>query len=70
MIDPRVAAQTLLITLARYRQKDVLPILMPYILSCLTEYNSTPHPHRNYLMKDAVLVAIGALAPVSNIVVD
>ncbi len=64
MLDPRVAATTLLQMLARYRQKDILPIVMPFIQRCLVEYASSPPDRKNYLQKDAILVAIAALVKV------
>ena len=53
--------------LARYRQKDTLPIVLPYIESVLREYNSAPAEMRNYQKKDGALVAIAVLAKVRTI---
>lgn len=34
-VEPRAAVTSLVQTLARYRQKDVLPVLLPFIQSML-----------------------------------
>ena len=48
--------------LARYRQRDTLPRLLPFLQGVLTEYNSTlPVESRNFQRKDGVLVALAVL---------
>ena len=64
LLDPRVAAQTLLQALARNRQKDIMPLLMPYIHSQLVEYGAALPQNKNHVMKDAILVVIGSLVKV------
>ena len=50
--------------LARYRQKDTLPIVLPFIQNVLVEYLNTAPESRNYKKKDGALVAIAVLAKV------
>jgi hypothetical protein len=52
--------------LARYRQKDTLPIVLPFIQGVLTEYFSASPESRDYRKKDGALVAIAVLAKVRN----
>ncbi len=63
-LDPRIAAITLLQMLARYRQKDVIPLLLPFIQQVLSEYNTATMELKNYRKKDGVLVMIGSLVKV------
>lgn len=60
-VDPRNAAGYLLQTLAKYRQKDVLPIFLPFVQNVLSEYNSSPPEARNYIQKDGVLVMVAKI---------
>ena len=60
-IDPRVAAINLLQMLARYRQKDTLPRLMPFLNSILHEYDSSPKSEATCIKKDGVLVAVATI---------
>ena len=62
--DPRVSACNLLQSLARYRQKDILPRFLPFIQNILSEYNSTSVELRDYNKKEGVLVAIGCVVKV------
>ncbi len=50
--------------LARYRQKDTLPRMLPFINGILTEYNNTAVELRDFRKKDGALVAIASLAKV------
>jgi len=63
-LSPLIAATSLLQTLARYRQKDTLPVLLPFIQRILMEYIHTPPENRNYKDKDGALVAIAVIAKV------
>lgn len=60
-IDPRVAAINLLQMLARYRQKDTLPRLMPFMNSVLHEYETSPKSEATCIKKDGVLVAVATI---------
>jgi importin-7 len=61
-LDPRLAATNLLQVLARYRQKDTLPRILPYLQGVLTEYNNTqPIEARDFQRKDGVLVSMAVL---------
>lgn len=60
-IDPRVAAINLLQMLARYRQKDTLPRLMPFLNSILHEYDTSPRDEASCIRKDGVLVAVATI---------
>ena len=55
----------LLQMLARYRQKDTLPVVLPYIQNVLMEYTSAPLESKSYQKKDGALVAIAVLAKVN-----
>lgn len=50
--------------LARYRQKDTLPQLMPFLQSTLQEYDAAPTELKNYSKKDGVLVAISSITKI------
>ncbi len=50
--------------LARYRQKDVLPKMRPFINNILVEFNNTPAAQRDFRKKDGALVAIASLAKI------
>mmetsp|Transcript_3899 Transcript_3899/g.4034 ORF Transcript_3899/g.4034 Transcript_3899/m.4034 type:complete len:868 (+) Transcript_3899:3-2606(+) len=65
-LDPRIAAVNLLQMLARYRQKDTLPRLLPFIEGVLLEYNNTSVESRNYQKKDGILVAIATIFKILN----
>jgi hypothetical protein len=69
-LDPRVSATTLLQMLARYRQKDVLPLVMPFIHASLMEYAHAPMQSKNYRQKDAILVAVASLVKVSELLTE
>eukprot|EP01035_Chromulina_nebulosa_P019648 gene19648-25562_t len=60
-LDPRTAATTLLQTLAKYRQKDVIPRLLPFIQNGLSEYNNTEPDKRDYVKKDGILVLVSLI---------
>ena len=65
-IDVRLAAQTLLQSLGRYRLKDTLPLMLPFIQGILNEHMqalSTGQPV-DYRRKDGCLVALSALSQV------
>jgi len=64
-LDPRTAARTLLQTLAKFRQKDVLPMLLPFIQNVLSEYNIATPENRNYIQKDGVMIIIAWIFKVS-----
>ncbi len=62
---PRTAAITLLQTLSKYRKKDTLPRLLPYIDQSLREYNAQNHgPTKDYRKKDGILVAMATISKV------
>eukprot|EP01038_Epipyxis_sp_PR26KG_P009275 gene9275-12495_t len=63
-LDPTIAATNLLQMLARYRQKDVMPKLMPFIQGVLQEYSLSPIETRDYRKKDGILVTIAVLAKI------
>ena len=63
-LDPRTSAINLLQTLARYRAKDVLPRLLPFMESVLQTYGETALESRNYIAKDGVLVAFATISKV------
>lgn len=63
-LDPRVAATSLLQMMARYRQKDVLPLFMPFIHNSLMEYANASMQAKNYRQKDAIMVAVASLLKV------
>jgi hypothetical protein len=64
-LSPLIAATNLLQMLARYRQKDTLPMLLPFVQTVLVEYVNAPPEARDYRKKDGALVAIAVLAKVS-----
>lgn len=64
-LSPSVAAINLLQMLGRYRQKDTLPLFLPFLQKLLMEYNNAPADRKDYRSKDGVLVAMAALAKVS-----
>jgi len=66
-LSPMLAATNLLQMLARYRQKDVMPMFIPFLQSILKEYLDTPMESRNFLKKDGALVSIATL---SKIILD
>ena len=63
-LSPAVAASTLLQMLARYRQKDVMPTLLVHISSILNAYEVALPEHRDYRLKDGVLVTMANLTKV------
>mmetsp|Transcript_23745 Transcript_23745/g.34001 ORF Transcript_23745/g.34001 Transcript_23745/m.34001 type:complete len:1123 (-) Transcript_23745:74-3442(-) len=63
-LNPLIAATNLLQMMARYRQKDTLPRLMPYLHGLLSEYSSSPVEMRDYKKKDGVLVTIAVIAKI------
>jgi len=63
-LSPLIAATNLLQMLARYRQKDTLPMLLPYVQGVLVEYVQAPPEQRDYRRKDGALVAIAVLAKI------
>lgn len=63
-LDPRIAATNLLQIMARDRQKDTLPRILPFLGSILAEYNATLPETRDYQKKDGALVAVAAIAKV------
>lgn len=65
-LSPSVAASTLLQMLARYRQKDVMPTLLVHISSILGAYEAALPEHRDYRLKDGVLVTMANLTKVSS----
>eukprot|EP01041_Mallomonas_annulata_P011336 gene11336-23725_t len=65
-VDPRIAATNVLQTLARYRQKDTLPKLLPFCQAILIEFNKTPLPMRDHRKKDGVIVAIASIATIMS----
>lgn len=64
--DPKVAAINLLQTLAKYRQKDVLPKYLPFLAQILSTYNAADAANKNYSHKDGVLVSMSSLFKVSR----
>lgn len=66
-LSPTIAAINLLQMLARYRQKDTLPIFLPFIHTVLSEYMATPIEARDYRKKDGVMTAMASLAKVSSV---
>jgi hypothetical protein len=62
--DPRNMAANLLQTLARYRQKDILPRFLPFIQQILAEYSAAAPDKRDYWKKEGVLVAMGTVVKV------
>lgn len=64
-LDPRQSAVNLLQTMARYRAKDVLPKLLPYLQSILQTYTDAPIESKNFVAKDGVLVAFATISKVS-----
>ena len=52
--------------LARYRQKDTLPRLLPFLGGVLAEYSATAPEARDYAKKDGVLVAVATVAKVRS----
>lgn len=64
--DPRVAAINVLQTLARYRQKDTLPMLLNFCIATLTEYSNTAVVSRDHRKKDGVMVAVAAVAKIMS----
>ena len=72
-LDPRMTAINLLQTLARYRAKDVLPMLLPYLESVLQTYaqttaaaSSASTDSRQYIAKDGVLVVFATISKVTS----
>lgn len=63
-LSPLIAATNLLQMLARYRQKDTLPIFLPFVQGILLECSNATHENRNYRKKDGALVSIAVLAKV------
>ena len=63
-VDPRVAATNLLQMLARYRQKDTLPRLLPFLEKTLSLYTTTPEALRDYQKKDGVMVALATICKI------
>jgi len=69
-LDPRISAINLLQTLARYRAKDVLPRLLPYLESVLQTYAETMASapasleSKHYIAKDGVLVVFATISKV------
>lgn len=63
-LDPSVAAINLLQTMARYRKKDIMPLILQYIQETLASYSAASVETKNYLKKDGVLVCFGALCSV------
>lgn len=64
-LSPQIAATNLLQMLARYRQKDTLPRMLPFVNGILVEYNNTAPENRDYRKKDGALVTIATLAKVT-----
>lgn len=60
-ISPTTAASILLQNLCRYRQKDVMPLFLPFLQNILEEYTSAPPQSKDYRKKDGALVAISSL---------
>jgi hypothetical protein len=50
--------------MARYRQKDTLPVLLPFLQQILVDYNNASPEAKDYKKKDGALVAIAAIAKV------
>ncbi len=69
-LSPQIAATNLLQMLARYRQKDTLPKMLPFINGILVEYNNTPPESRDYRKKDGALVTIATLAKVCQLLFE
>ena len=65
-VEPRTAAVSLLQALARYRQKDTLPILLPKLQSIMDTFNDTPIDQRDYRQMDGVLVAVATMAKIMH----
>jgi hypothetical protein len=63
-LDPRVTAIGLLQTLCRYRQKDSLPMILPFVHETLTTYNTSSDSEKNYYAKDGVMVTISSLTTI------
>ena len=64
-LDPRMAAITLLINLAKYRQKDLFPKFLPFVQQALAEYQTaSSESTRNYKMKDGILLAVASVADI------
>lgn len=67
-LDPRISAINLLQTLARYRAKDVLPRLLPFLESVLRTFGEAPLESRNYMAKDGVLVTFATISKVTSFI--
>ena len=65
-VEPRTAAISLLQSLARYRQKDTLPTLLPKLQGIMDNFNNSPIDQRNYREMDGVLVAVATMAKIMN----
>eukprot|EP01039_Chlorochromonas_danica_P004922 gene4922-5403_t len=65
-LSPSVAAINLLQMLARYRQKDTLPIFLPFLQSVLAEYDNAPPELKDYRKKDGCMVAMAALSKIMS----
>lgn len=63
-LDPRLAATNLLQMLARYRLKDTMPLLMPYIQSSMEEYLAAAPEQRDYRKKEGIFVAVASISKV------
>jgi hypothetical protein len=63
-LDPRNAAISLLQSLARYRQKDTLPIFFPFLTQVMATFNSTPVETRDYRQMDGAIVGVSTLAKI------
>ena len=63
-LDPRIAAINLLQKLARYRLKDTLPKLLPYIQGVLDTYSEASPEDKNVCAKEGALVALAAVSKI------
>lgn len=63
-LDPRVAAINLLQMMARYRLKDTLPKLLPYIQNVMDTYAQAALPDKDTRAKEGALVAIASVSKI------
>ena len=66
-LDLRIASVNLLQAMARYRKKDSLPIILPYLKHLIDQYNAADPSAKNYRIKDGVMVAMSGLNKVSSL---
>lgn len=64
-LSPQLAASSLLQMLARYRQADTLPVLLPFLQTVLRDYQAGARGRDECIKKDGVLVAMATIAKVS-----